>query len=350
MTCRLPHASCFATVVLSLLLGGCGARTELSTGSPERTEAAPDAGAGGGINQPTPMPETVRCEAPSFDYSTEPATVLLLIDRSGSMSELFGSDTRWNVVRDALFSDQEGLVARLGETTRFGLVFYTSLEGFLGGTCPMMDYTGPLLGRPEVLQQAFDSTFPLTDGDTPTGEALLEALAWFDEDNASGPRYLVLITDGEPDTCSEPDPQNGQEQALQAAREAHELGIEMYIVGVSSDLGASHLQQMANVAQGVRAEAQWERDPEAIQPIVASNQEDALARQIQGALGDVRTCTITLDEDVDIEGIFVVMLDGQEVPASEYSIENGQLILSGGACTKVMDDAQTLDIEVPCRD
>jgi nitric oxide reductase activation protein len=70
---------------------------------------------------------------------------------------------------------------------------------------------------------------------------VLEALDWLDTDDTPGPRYLVLITDGEPDTCSEPDPQNGQEQALQAAQEAHQRGIEMYVVGVSSDVGVSHL-------------------------------------------------------------------------------------------------------------
>jgi hypothetical protein len=186
------------------------------------------------------------------------------------------------------------------------------------------------------------------DGDTPTGEAVLEALDWLDQDDTPGPRYLVLITDGEPDTCIVPDPQNGQEEALAAAGEAHERGIEMYVVGVSSDVGESHLQQMANVAQGVRANAQWGRDDEAIEPIVASDQDDVLARQIQGALGDVRTCTIALDEDVDPEGTFVVTLDGQAVPASEYMIADGQLVLSGNACAQVLDDARTLEIEVPC--
>jgi hypothetical protein len=220
----------------------------------------------------------------------------------------------------------------------------------MGGTCPMMDYTSPVLGNPGVLGQAFDSTSPLSDGDTPTGEAVLEALDWLDEDAAPGPRYLVLITDGEPDTCIEPDPQNGQEQALEAAGEAHERGIEMHVVGVSSDVGASHLQQMANVAQGVRANAQWGQDPEAIEPIVAANQDDVLAGQIQGALGDVRTCTIALDEDVDLEGTFVVTLDGQDVPPSEYTIVNGQLLLSGETCAQVLDDAQTLEIEVPCHE
>jgi hypothetical protein len=333
-----------------LALVGCGSRSELAPGKLDVGEAPSlDAGADVPDDVDEPTPDPIRCRNPSFDYAAEPATVLLLVDRSGSMIAQFGSDTRWNVVRDALFREQDGLVPRLGDTARFGLAFYTSLDGFSGGTCPMMDYTSPVLGDPELLREAFDSTSPLLDGDTPTGEALIEALDWLDEDDAPGPRYLVLITDGEPDTCLEPDPQNGQEQALQAAREAHDRGIEMYIVGVSSDVGESHLQQMANLAQGVRASAQWGQDAEAIEPIVASNQDDVLAGQIQGALGDVRSCAISLDEDVDLEGMFVVTLDGREVSASQYAIVDGQLVLSGEACTRVLNDAEALEVQVPCR-
>lgn len=339
----------FAIFALPLMLVACGARTELRSGTHDGTGAVPGDGADDPEpdDEPPPDPPT-RCNPLSFNYSASPATVVLLIDRSGSMNFGFGSDTRWNVVGDALFRETDGLVPRLGDAARFGLAFYTSLDGFLGGTCPMMDYTSPVLGDVDRLRQAFDGTFPLFDGDTPTGEAILEALDWLDEDNPTGPRYLVLITDGEPDTCAQPDPQNGQQEALQAAREAYDRGVEMYIVGVSSDVGESHLQQMANVAQGVRAGAQWGQDPDAVEPIVASEQDDVLASQIQGALGDVRTCTIALGDAVDLEGRFVVTLDGEEVPPSEYAIEDRQLVLSGGACAQVLDDATTLDVQVPC--
>lgn len=264
------------------------------------------------------------------------------------MTAQFGGDTRWNVVGDALFQEQDGLVARLVDSARFGLAFYTSFNGFAGGSCPMMDYTSPVLGDPDLLREVFDATVPLVDGDTPTGEAIHEALDWLDRDEAAGPRYLVLITDGEPDTCLQPDPQNGQELALEAARAAHERGIETYVVGVSSDVGETHLQEMTNVAQGVRASARWGQDDEAIEPIVASEQDDVLARQIQGALGDVRSCTIALDADVDLTGTFVVELDGQTVPATDHAVMDGQLVLSGDTCARVLEDAKTLDVEVPC--
>ena len=342
VTRRLLNRACRSTLLVSFVLVACGARTDLKPGALEGTGADDD-----GV-EPIDDPEPMACQSPSFDYSALPATVLLLLDRSGSMNEPFGSDTRWNVVHDALFRAQDGLVARLGDSARFGLAFYTSLNGFAGGTCPIMDYTSIVLGDPDLLSQAFDSTSPLLDGDTPTGEAVLEALDWLDQDATPGPRYLVLITDGEPDTCSQPDPQNGQQEALQAAREAHERGVEMYVVGVSLDVGVSHLQQMANVAQGVRANAKWGQDADAIEPIVAASQDDVLAAQIQGALGDVRTCTIVLDQGVDLEGTFVVTLDGREVPTSQYSIENGKLVLSGETCARVLDDAETLDVQVPC--
>jgi hypothetical protein len=134
----------FGTLILTVGLVACGARSDLAPGDLENTGAAPlDDGAD---DPEEPTPQSIRCANPSFDYSVDPATVLLLVDRSGSMRFLFGSDSRWNVVRDALFRSQDGLLARLGDSARFGLAFYTSLEGFVGGSCPMMDYTSPVLG------------------------------------------------------------------------------------------------------------------------------------------------------------------------------------------------------------
>jgi hypothetical protein len=101
-------------------------------------------------------------------------------------------------------------------------------------------------------------------------------------------------------------------------------------------------------SKGVSADALWGVDPDAIEPIVASNQVEVLARQLQGALGDVRTCAITLDEDADLEGAFVVTLDGERVPRSECAMEDGRLVLSGEPCARVLDDAETLEVDAPC--
>ncbi len=353
-----------ACSLLSLLAGACGARSELRPGQ----DGAVQSGDGDSEDEPAPPspplqddPDTrpprdgpprifdpLHCSDFFFDYAVEPATVLLVVDRSGSMELDFGGQRRWDVVRDALFDEEGGLVTNLGDTARFGLAFYSSLDGFAGGTCPMMDYAEPAVAAAGELRGIFDGTEPLTNGDTPTGEALEAALAFLEADGAAGPRYLILITDGEPDSCAVPDPQEGQPQALSAAERVFEAGVEMFVVGVSEDVAAEHLQHMANVGQGVRADAVFGEDDEAVQPIAASDDPKILAEQIRGALGDVRSCSIPLGEDVDFGGSFELILDGAPLPANAFIVEDQTLLLGDEACDRVLSDARTLDISVPC--
>ncbi len=336
----------------------CGARSSLRKGPSEDSVGVSGDGDPGGDDSPTgppgdvppPVFDPLDCSDLSFNYAIEPATVLLLIDRSGSMQIPFGARVRWDVVRDALFDAETGLVPALSESARFGLAFYTSLNGFAGGACPMMSYSDVALGAADELASLFDTVTPLEDGDTPTGEALEEAVSFLEEDGASGPRYLILITDGEPDTCAVPDPQEGQLDALVGAREAFSSGIEMFVVGISDDIAPSHLQQMANAAQGVRVEAVYGEDADAVRPIIASEDHAILSEQIRGALGDVRTCHIPLGQGVDYSGSFRLYLDGSPLPEEAYVIEDQNVEIVGEYCALVLADAETLDVTVPCLD
>jgi hypothetical protein len=168
-------------------------------------------------------------------------------------------------------------------------------------------------------------------------------------DPGQGPRYLILITDGLPDTCAVPDPQEGEPEALAAARRAFESGIETFVVGISSDIAPEHLQQMANIAQGAPIDAIWGEDPEAVQPIQADEQHEILAGQIKGVLGDVRSCTIIVSPDTDEQGS--VSVDGSELTVDvDYQVERNALSLLGEACQQVLDDARILEVRLSCKE
>ena len=72
---------------------GCGARTGLPWEA--QAYAAADAG-------PDTSTEPDGCVNLRFDYEPHPATVMLLVDRSGSMNQRFGTGTRWSVLAEAL--------------------------------------------------------------------------------------------------------------------------------------------------------------------------------------------------------------------------------------------------------
>ncbi len=328
-------------------LSGCGGRTPLLLGD---QAAQPDEQATGGTSPVDPPEEPELCVAESYDYTSEPASVLLLVDRSGSMTESFGAGTRWSVVRDALFDSERGLVPTMEGTARFGLSFYTSLDGFAGGTCPMLAQQVIELFNTETLAEAFDTTLPEPDGDTPTGEAIQASLSVLLA-APPGPKYLVLLTDGEPDTCAVPDPQGGQDVSIAAAQAAFVAGVPVFTVGVSEDIQSEHLQQMANAGSGRRLAARYGHDDDAARPLRASDDPAELASQMVGALGDVRSCVIALEpaeSDLD-EGAARVTLDGRSLVAGrDFALRGWELELLGDACAEVQSDATTLVVEVPC--
>ncbi len=335
----------FAGAVSLPLLASCGARTGLLPG--ERA-TKPDATGGMPAVEPEPDP---TCVDLTLDYTTEPASVLLLIDRSGSMTEPFGFGTRWSVVRDALFDEERGLVTTLDGVANTGLAFYTSRDGFSGGTCPMLDASSLEFSNGKALRDAFDATFPEPEGDTPTGEAVSKATELLLAAAAPGPRYLVLVTDGEPDTCAVPDPQEGQPESLSAVAAAQQAGIPVFTVGVSTDIAGDHLQRLANAGAGRRLDAVWGRDDDAARPIQASDDPSELANQLVGTLADLRLCTLQLGyerAELDITQARV-LLDGQRLSESnDFVFEGEKLTLLGPACAAVQGDANRLEVELPC--
>lgn len=323
-------------------------RTELWPGAPG--ESAP----GDPVGEETtdsPQPDDAPgiCADFTLNYTSAPATVLILVDASSSMNARAGNSTRWGLVGEALFDPSDGLLTRLSTTVRFGLALYSSLDGFVGGTCPAIEMSNIDIDQGEELESWFDGASPLAEGDTPTGEAIEFAIDRLLSDEGVGPRYLIVITDGEPDTCAVPDPQQGQPEALLAAERAYESGINTFVVGVSSDIGAAHLQEMSNVARGVRREAVFGRDDDAVEPIQASEQQGELAGQIQGILADVRNCTLAVADEVSSEGI--VELDGRALsPGVDYSVQGQSLVLFGAACEEILTDAEQLVVRLQCAD
>jgi hypothetical protein len=95
------------------------------------------------------------------------------------------------------------------------------------------------------------------DQDTPTGEALAavaDKLAALDID---GPRAIILATDGEPDTCADPNPSTAagleaaRQTSIDAAKGAYDSGIHTYVLAVGNEVGEAHLADMANAGAGL---------------------------------------------------------------------------------------------------
>jgi hypothetical protein len=349
-----------------LLVLSCGSRSGLEglESSPEPRPLTP-------VPPPSPEPEPSRFAEPAprpeppleqigcvdftRSYTSVPATVLLLIDQSGSMTfRDFAGRSRWDVLREAVVDPESGLLAWLDQSARVGLMLYTSFDGFAGPGCPIITRVDAEFGNVEKVRGAYLAEEPADDGDTPTGDSIDEAARFLGGIGDTAPKHILLLTDGDPDTCAQPDPQQGLPQALDAAQRAYQQGIRVHTVGVSTDIRATALQRMANAGAGKDPELVYGVDADAEQPLFASSDPRQLADQLKGIIGDVRSCTVELGTTVGIGRALDgrLLLDG--VPLENDArdgwtfLDADTLLIHGAACERILGDGERLQVRFPC--
>lgn len=272
-------------------------------------------------------------------------TLVLLVDQSGSMDSDFAGQPRWDAIYETLMDPADGVVASLQSQVRFGLTLYTSVDGFEGGECPMLSSVDPALDNRDPIDAVFGPASPVDE--TPTGESLAAVAQDLAAFMADGPKGIVLATDGEPDTCAQPNPQEGQDVALAAAAQAYALGITTFIISVGDEVGADHLQQMANVGVG----------KDANDPMPAPYYQALDAQQLVDAfdeiIGSFVSCDLLLDGVVDLSQVCdgTVWLDGMQLECeTDFELPDASTLrLLGEACATLQDGGQhTVDASWPC--
>jgi hypothetical protein len=325
----------------SILVAACGSKTPLRVGEPSfdaGVDAAPDAPIDSGFDVPFVDVGADAC-APVIVGSRVTPTVILLIDQSGSMVfETASGLTRWELLREVLVGG-DGLVARLESRVRFGVAFYTarSRDGGDGGppigACPDITAVPPALDNLEPIRDLFFGLEPIED--TPTGEAIdvaRDTLAPFFAPEL-GPTIFVLATDGEPDTCAELDPQNGQDEAVAAARRTFGASIRTFVLSLGEGLvSREHLQDMANAGVGEVDAPFWEAES-----------ADGLRRALDEIVRTDVACTLSLTRAVEpsLACLGDVRLNGRPLlcdgPDGFSLSDPTTLVLSGAACRELSE-------------
>jgi Mg-chelatase subunit ChlD len=285
------------------------------------------------------------CAKLNVNFSQVIPTVLLVVDQSGSMAnQLSSTVTRWQGMRDALIDGADALIPKFEAEIRFGLALFSG--DFT--TCPTFSSVASSLDNFAAIQAKLDDSAPYAG--TPTGEAFAMALDLMETDIAEGPRIFILVTDGEPSTCANLNMYNGQTQSLEAVSTAYDAGFETFVIGVGTNVSAEHLQQLANVGQGVDAEAGDSDDVDVYQ---ATN-PDALADAFKTIINGVRPCKFTLEKAIvdGYEDQGTVTIEGMELVLDD---PNGWRVNSpteieflGDACTQLQEGTLEVHVEFPC--
>lgn len=325
------------TLVSSLLvvLAGCHEDPLVSAYSLEEEEAA------------------VACTAGVFELTPVTPEVMLVLDRSQSMSASFGDGSRWSTVVSAL----EVALPSVDEEMALGLTLFpaTGVECAAPASPELLPATRQVSA---LLSELRVSTLV---GGTPTADALDVAAAGL---IGSGPRAMVLATDGLPNCnsslstarCSCPSGScNSAVRCIDDARTLDRLsewsnaGIPTWVIGIGGDVTGSALLDAMAVAGGRPAAS----SPKYLSALSVTELRDAFI----AIRDELSACSFTSPSVPDAGGSIVVMLDGEAVPRDASGADGwtwssetrGELSLRGSWCAKaIASGSGVLRVSVTC--
>lgn len=278
--------------------------------------------------------------------------VSLLLDRSGSMSGLLGSVSRWDALGLVLLGDpidatDHGVVGEFEDRVAFGASFYTSGSGGPYGCILDLESVALARNNYSAIRQRYQQIGPT--GGTPTGEAVKAVVANALKSSLSGgPKILVLATDGVPGGCgvSTEDPMTTVENAV---ADAFADGMKTFAISIDTGTDPTHMQRVANLGAGLPVDA----DPPA--PYYTAESQEDLGVAFSSILVEVpRSCVFELNGEVEPDDADqgTVTLAGEELdyddPDGWILPEVDQVELVGAACEQIRAGEEDLDITFPC--
>lgn len=337
------------------------------------------------------------CNKTVVEFTPEVPTVAVIVDRSSSMLDAYGAaGSRWNVLKSTLIDANTGVIKQRQNEIRFGLTTYTSYKD-AAPTCPVLESINLAMGNFDAISAVYGKSEPPSaaqKGETPTSEAILEVTKQLEALPAKGAKVILLATDGEPDTCPgmctgdcpvpqtpgyPRDPNCGQDESISAVQAAFKKGIRTYVVAIGNDVGADHLQALANAGAGLPVtlgrDKNWLRDTCRIKPENFKGQyvetttqnatayrpenREALSTALANILNNVRACKFQLKGKVMGDGSqgTVNLLVGpaaapkvEFVPNDQWKLNGVEEVeLLGAACEKVRTTQEIgIDIDFPC--
>lgn len=292
----------------------------------------------------------IACTGGTFSLARATPTVMLVLDRSGSMSTVATRSvgaSRWVTLTDALAT-----VLPRADTMALGaLLFPAGAASSQVCVAPALADVSPATGNAAAIVAALRASEPV--GQTPTADALVAAAAQFDEAApAARARALVLATDGAPDcnlsldpatcTCTRTDVACTAGLCLDDARTVATVaelaagGLPTWVIGLEDTANPALVATLDRLA--VAGGRPVTGAAHAWVPATSPS-------QLEGALDAIRTelqsCDWVVDSVPDTGGGIVVTVDGQTVPWDPSGVDGwswgsrarGEVVFRGAACT-----------------
>jgi hypothetical protein len=318
--------------------------------------------------------EMEACEGDAFSYEISPTTpsVMLVLDKSRSMSNLWDHDldastpeiSRWHSLHNVV----EHLVTDFGEHVDFGAQLFPSTDAWLDE--PVNDWSCRVLTEPEVAVgpgtgDQILAAIPAGEdfsisGGTPAAAGLRSAIDHLHATAPEGPRAVVFVTDGAANCNAEQLPADtlfvydeDVPEVIRGAFEDH--NIPVYVVGINilDEIGEKPTvnahEAITDAASAGGALATGE------EPYYNAFNEPELTTALDEVLGGIE-CTVQLDEvppDANMVGVTVDdtsydLVDACDAAGSGWLYATPDSIqLCGDAC-EALRDGGLVEVEYVC--
>ncbi len=326
-------------VVLAML--ACG-RTEplryQSDYDPTQTDSGVDAG--------PPDAGHVACIPGLVSLMPAIPKVMFVLDRSDSMSSMFGNTTRWGALSGAL----DEVLPPVDQKMELGALIFPS-DSFAACSVASSPAIDPALGNATPLLNLIHLTRPA--GHTPTAVALNVAGGSILSDRAAtGARALVLATDGAPNCNASLDPRTcncggvgcgvgadclDDVRTIQSIRGLAQQNLPTYVIGIQDMPGVltDVLNQMA-LAGG--------RPKAGSQSYYAVTSQAELTDALTTIRNQVGACVFLTTSVPDALGSLTLTVNGTPVPYDATSTDgwswtnrdNGELEVFGPPCARLV--------------
>jgi hypothetical protein len=208
------------------------------------------------------------CQQANYTFTPKIPVVYVLVDRSGSMFDCLSTptnsepscatptDTPWSKLKDAV----ETVVGALDTQVQFGFAAFMGTNPTAGGTCPIISKVTPKLNNDAAIKALYDSLpFPPNSTqsgvkfETPASETLTMIGSELMADTSPGDKYVLFVTDGQPDYCDDSNSLCAPDSVIAAIQSLKKEAITTIVIGLQTtnfDLPAGILQAFANAGAG----------------------------------------------------------------------------------------------------
>jgi hypothetical protein len=312
-----------------------------------------------GTPDATPATATgdANCGSTTSEVTKKPADLLLVLDRSSSMTRAMdssdscaaGSTTcsqRW----ETMLSSLETVLSNSPPDVYWGLKFFTSpaTTTTTGGRPPTTSacYVAPGVEVPVKSDNASAIQDRIiqagTASSTPTRTAIETAVTYLDSVADGNPKYILLATDGEPNCTPGSTSTSTSDLAgtIEAVGRAAAAGYKVFVIGVGPE--AANLTEIAQAGQ--------------TEHFYSASTPEELSSALGTIVGTVAAgCNYQFDTPTANPNAIGVYIDKSLVPQSStdgwtYDASTTTIQINGSYCTDLTSGAKKrVEIYLPCK-